>query len=397
MNGRYRSMLVAGVGFMMMMLCAAAGGADSLIVGDAVESTTVGFRFPDGTTQTTAYTGGTGGGITLTSPDGSVTVGGSSTAPTVKLNFTLTDALYAPLTGSANYAPVNGSANYAPASGSANYVAKGGDSMTGPLGVSIGTSATALSGTTIGFGKAGSFQINNSSSGSHALYVTTNGTGFGHSVYSYSTGLSRAGVFEINNAANGGEAVLAMTNGTGEAVHGYTTGTYSAGIFDINNTANSSDALSVSTNGNGRGGSFQINKAGNGSDALYATTNGSGSAVKGFTTGSGYAGYFQGGAGLYVNGNLTVSGAGAMPVYSNAGAARTAPHMVTGTIVVSGVGNVALSGAAAFSSAGSYTCTATMQATSPTVSPVGVQYISGTSFNLYCSTAASVSYICVGN
>ena len=38
MNGRCRGILVAGVGFMMSLLSAAVGGADTLVVGDAVES-----------------------------------------------------------------------------------------------------------------------------------------------------------------------------------------------------------------------------------------------------------------------------------------------------------------------------------------------------------------------
>ena len=39
------------LGVVMSLLCAAVGGADTLIVGDAVESTTGGFKFPDGTTR----------------------------------------------------------------------------------------------------------------------------------------------------------------------------------------------------------------------------------------------------------------------------------------------------------------------------------------------------------
>ena len=589
MNGRCRSILVGGV--IMSLLSAAVGGADTLIVGDAIESAAGGFKFPDGTTQTTAYTGGAGGGISMSSPDGSITVGGTSTEPTVSLNFTLTDALYAPESGSTNYAPAGGSPNYvakngdtmsgalninlsggvdravfattaglggsgffqvsnaasgspalygatngnaeavrgyttgaggagsfeiansasnsravagitngkgaagyfttsgtgdalyASAGGSGNAVAgwatgagkaghfeiknaanssdvlyattngggnagnfngkvnvsgaltaagftltggtpgagkvltsdaagagswqtpagdsskvaRTGDTMTGPLNVTLGSAGTALSGSNTGFGRAGDFRITNSNSSNYALYVETNGNGIGYALYSRSTGLSRAGVFEISNASNGGEAVLARTNGSGQAMNGYTTGSGNAGAFTVSNAANSADALYVSTNGAGRAGYFQIGNAGNGSDALYATTNGTGSAIKGYTTGSGYSGYFQGGAGLFVNGNLTVSGVGAMPVYNNSGTAQFAPHMVTGTVAVSGVGNVTLSGAAAFSSAGSYTCTATMQTSSPAANAVGVEYISGASFNLYCSAAANVSYICVGN
>jgi hypothetical protein len=56
-----------------------------LSVNGVVQSLTGGFRFPDGTVQATAAVGG-GGGVTLTSPDGSITVGGTSAAPTVKAN-----------------------------------------------------------------------------------------------------------------------------------------------------------------------------------------------------------------------------------------------------------------------------------------------------------------------
>ena len=52
-----------------------------------------GFKFPDGTTQTTAATSG----VVLSSPDGSVTVGGTAAAPTVKVN---TAMIQASVTGS---------------------------------------------------------------------------------------------------------------------------------------------------------------------------------------------------------------------------------------------------------------------------------------------------------
>ncbi len=57
-----------------------------LSVNGVVESLTGGFRFPDGTTQSTAAVGGGGGGVTITSPDNSITVGGTSTAPTLQIN-----------------------------------------------------------------------------------------------------------------------------------------------------------------------------------------------------------------------------------------------------------------------------------------------------------------------
>jgi hypothetical protein len=59
-----------------------------LSVNGVVQSMTGGFRFPDGTTQTTAVSI-TVNGDTLTSPDSSITVGGTSAAPTVKVNTTI--------------------------------------------------------------------------------------------------------------------------------------------------------------------------------------------------------------------------------------------------------------------------------------------------------------------
>ncbi len=53
-----------------------------------IQSLTGGFKFPDGTTQSTAAVGGGGGGVTITSPDNSITVGGTSTAPTLQINQT---------------------------------------------------------------------------------------------------------------------------------------------------------------------------------------------------------------------------------------------------------------------------------------------------------------------
>lgn len=56
-----------------------------LTVNGVIQSIAGGFRFPDGTTQTTAATGG-GGLVAITSPDSSITVGGTSSAPTLAVN-----------------------------------------------------------------------------------------------------------------------------------------------------------------------------------------------------------------------------------------------------------------------------------------------------------------------
>jgi hypothetical protein len=62
-----------------------------LSVNGVIQSSAGGFRFPDNTVQTTAAVGG-GAGVTLSSPDGSITVGGTGTAPTVKVNSSVIQA-----------------------------------------------------------------------------------------------------------------------------------------------------------------------------------------------------------------------------------------------------------------------------------------------------------------
>ena len=52
-----------------------------LSVNGVIQSTTGGFKFPDGSTQTSAASG-----VALSSPDSSITVGGSGAAPTVAVN-----------------------------------------------------------------------------------------------------------------------------------------------------------------------------------------------------------------------------------------------------------------------------------------------------------------------
>ncbi|NVN92829.1 MAG: hypothetical protein HXX11_19845 [Desulfuromonadales bacterium] len=44
-----------------------------------------GIRFTDNSLQTTAYTGSASGGVNITSPDGSISVGGTPLSPTVSV------------------------------------------------------------------------------------------------------------------------------------------------------------------------------------------------------------------------------------------------------------------------------------------------------------------------
>ncbi|WP_302074307.1 hypothetical protein [Burkholderia glumae] len=103
----------------------------------------------------------------------------------------------------------------------------------------------------------------------------------------------------------------------------------------------------------------------------------------------------QVGGSAAVYGNLTVTGAGAMPLYSTAGAAANAPHMVKGTATLaSGSATVALSDAAAYTSSTSYACTAT---DTTAANAVRVSQTSGTSFALSGTGTDVVQFLCAGN
>jgi len=91
---------------------------------------------------------GAGGSVSITSPDTSITVGGTASAPTVALNTGFTNLLYAPF------------------SGSTNYVAKSGDTMTGSLTVPAIVGATGAA-------------LNVSSAANQAINITTPNMGSG--------------------------------------------------------------------------------------------------------------------------------------------------------------------------------------------------------------------------
>lgn len=147
-----------------------------------------------------------------------------------------------------------------------------------------------------GTGGAGSFNINNSSNNSTALYASTNGTG--SAVSTLSTGTGRAAYFEFNNSAstnpgvtvisNGGagsRAFEAFNNGGGDAIYGQTNAAGgSAGNFAVTNSGNNASALFATTNsasGNGVG----VMNTGNG-NALTVFTGGVKVSVQTVTTAS---------------------------------------------------------------------------------------------------------------
>jgi hypothetical protein len=101
---------------------------------------------------------------------------------------------------------------------------------------------------------------------------------------------------------------------------------------------------------------------------------------------------------VYLFGGTEVRGA--PPVYSVSGVLQSV-HVVTGTVILSGgTATVTLTGAAAFTSNLTYNCVANtgVLGSTPNVAPVGVAYVSGTSFVL-SSTAPTpaVPFVCFGN
>ena len=104
-------------------------------------------------------------------------------------------------------------------------------------------------------GRAGDFQITNTSNPSIALTAGTAGTG-------------PAATFSVTSAGNSAPAIIAGTSGTGKA-----------GEFNINSSTNTNDALSASTAGTGRAASFTNSNPMNTLPALYVSTAGTGPAV----------------------------------------------------------------------------------------------------------------------
>ena len=151
-------------------------------------------------------------------------------------------------------------------------------------------SQSAITGSMVGLGDGGRFTIGNPNNTKNALYAKTTGKG-------------KAGHFEVDNSTSNSSAFTVESNAGGSALFVDMTGTGNGGRFRINNANNDNHALTASTNGEGVAingtntgtgwaGYFQISNAANRSDALTGITNGSGSAVWGYTTGTGNAGEF---------------------------------------------------------------------------------------------------------
>ena len=94
-------------------------------------------------------------------------------------------------------------------------------------------------------------------------------------------------------------------------------------------------------------------------------------------------------------GSVSATGSGVMPLYSTAGAAVNAPHMVQGSVTLaSGTATVTLAGSAVYTSSSSYTCTANDMTTA---NAVKVSQGSGTSITFTGTGTDVVQFSCVGN
>jgi hypothetical protein len=93
-----------------------------------------------------------------------------------------------------------------------------------------------------GTGGAAEFEIQNANSGADALYAYTNGTG-------------DAAFFRVNNAG-GGHALQLSSNSNNDALRVEMTGNDDAGYFEILNTSSPYSAIHAKTNGTGYAGRF---------------------------------------------------------------------------------------------------------------------------------------------
>jgi len=126
------------------------------------------------------------------------------------------------------------------------------------------------------------FGVKQTGTGPDAVFTIAKATSTSHAITGTTSGKGRAGSFTITNAANNSAAVFAQTNGTGIAMNASTTGTGSAGKFTLNKSGSNAPALAVVTNGfapaldvvsTGNGNTMTINGSGGGATVVVTHTN----------------------------------------------------------------------------------------------------------------------------
>jgi hypothetical protein len=310
----------------------------SLEVTDTIYSSFGGFKFPDGSVQTTAATGGNGGGgdITAVTAGQGLTGGGetgdvvlnvgtgsglTATENQIGLDETYTDARYVNegQTGSVTNEMISenavGSLEVADNSLSSDDLAQNsvGTSevsdnslLVEDLGVNVISSIDGVSndGGNIDLVEGSNITIVPDNAGNRITISATGGFTLPYSGTTVSsatafsvttTGTGRAGYFRINNSDNSNQVIYGETNGMGRVGH-----------FRIVNATNDMEAVAASTqgtgpalsgytigsgpgvygrtDGDGEAGHFEITNSSSSSHAVYASTAGSGSGVYGKST-----------------------------------------------------------------------------------------------------------------
>lgn len=201
-----------------------------------------------------------------------------------------------------------------------------------------------------------------------------------------------SGTPTLANFYNGSPVGVSMVNKFAQA-------TLYGGTLNLSATTSNSRGSFFQTSGGNRWGTYATSQAESGSNAgsnySISRYNDSGVFIDspiGITRSSGLVNINDG---LAVNGAISASTTGAMPLYGTTGTAINAPHMVTGSVALaSGTATVALSGSAVFTSSSTYTCTAN-DATA--TNAVKVLLGSGTSITLTGTSTDTVAFMCAGD
>jgi hypothetical protein len=170
-------------------------------------------------------------------------------------------------TGNAGFFTINNAAN----------------SLSGIYSTTNGTGSSILAENT-GTGMGIDIAMPNVSSTANGLNIIQSGNGY--SIYSKSTGTNENAWFEVANAASSGSPVVGITSGTGTAgffqVTNATSGT--TAVFGTTNSnvggaTSPGGVVGISTGTGSVGGAFRVNNVSSTFPAIYAQTNGTGNSL----------------------------------------------------------------------------------------------------------------------